>query len=294
MIRPVNVAPSQMFGDNPTRDFPANHWIIRAFGNYQPDGHTGEDYPCTAGTPVRSVTSGTVLHVGWFGGTYADNPWWIAPSFAGYCYVVDHGAFIGIYGHCLDDGAHVGVGQRVDEGQTLGLSGNTGASTGDHLHFEVLPNGYVLNSSMYGRINPAPLFTGSLSYAGTITPIEEDELPFTFEDLKRAATEGALAALDYKVDNTVGGKTSVLDVPRIIDERFNQVPGAVLDEQTPRAGEFGGNTSLRGVLAYADQKHIEALRASVTAAHGDGVSADQIIEAVREALSGATITLGGK
>jgi len=184
MIRPISVPPSQLYGDNPTSVIYPGHpdyWIIETFGNYQPDGHTGEDYPCDAGTPVRAVTSGTVLHVGWFGGTYADNPWWIQPSFAGYTYVVDHGSFIGIYGHCMDGGSRVRVGQRVTEGQVLGPSGNTGASTGDHLHFEVLPDGYVLNSYMYGRINPAHLFgAGSLApQSDTITPIptvQEDEM----------------------------------------------------------------------------------------------------------------------
>ncbi|MDQ5861284.1 MAG: hypothetical protein M3536_03370 [Actinomycetota bacterium] len=132
---------------------------------------------------------------------------------------------------------------------------------------------------------------GTITPQGTTTP-EEDDMPFTFDDLKRAATEGALAALDHKVDNTVGGKTSVLDVPRIIDARFNQVPGAVLDEQIPRAGEFGGNTSLRGVLAYADQKHIEALRAAVAAARSDGTPIEAIIKAVQDTLAaGVKITV---
>jgi len=184
MIHPVDYEPSQNFGDNPTRDLPATHWIIKAFGNYQPDGHTGVDYPCPSGTPVRAVTSGTVLHVGWYGGTYADNPFWISPGFAGYCYVVDHGWFIGIYGHCQDGGARVGVGQQVSEGQILGPSGNTGASTGDHLHFEVLLDGFVLNGYMYGRTNPDVVFgSASIGPAGSTTsPTEEDDM---FTDLDR-------------------------------------------------------------------------------------------------------------
>lgn len=184
-MRPVKVAPSQLFGDNPTKNLPASHWIIRQFGNYQPDGHTGEDYPCPSGTPVRAVTSGKVLHIGWMGGTYAENPWWVQPSFAGYCAVIDHGAFIGIYGHCLDGSAGVKAGDRVKEGDVFIRSGNTGASTGDHLHFEVLPDGYILNSYMYGRINPDRLFGGIQTQSATITPTasEEDELAFTISEL---------------------------------------------------------------------------------------------------------------
>lgn len=181
MIHPVDYAPSQNFGDNPTskiRPGSADYWIIEQFGNYQPDGHTGTDYPCPVGTPVRAVADGYVRHVGWMGGTYADNPWWISPPFAGYVAVIDHGSFIGIYGHCLDGSAGVKAGDRVSEGDVFIRSGNTGASTGPHLHFEVLPDGYVLNSYMYGRINPATLFTTISAQSATVTPTttEEDEL----------------------------------------------------------------------------------------------------------------------
>lgn len=192
MRHPVSYAPSQNFGDNPTSTIKPgspDYWIIQRFGNYQPDGHTGTDYPCPAGTPVRAAAAGTVLHVGWMGGTYADNPWWIAPGFAGYCAVIDHGHFIGIYGHCMDGSAGVRAGDRVAEGDVFIRSGNTGASTGDHLHFECLPDGYILNSYMYGRINPASLFRGTSisTQSSTIepssTPIEEDELAFTISEL---------------------------------------------------------------------------------------------------------------
>lgn len=200
MIHPVDYAPSQNFGDNPTRDLPASSWIIKQFGNYQPDGHTGTDYPCPVGTPVRAAADGTVLHAGYYGGTYADNPYWISPGFAGYCYVVDHGAFIGIYGHCRDGGALVHAGQRVTEGQILGPSGNTGASTGQHLHFEVLPDGFVLNSYMYGRINPARLFAG-ITPQGTITPITEEGFLMALSDQDQIEVRDNLRKLVQAADD---------------------------------------------------------------------------------------------
>jgi hypothetical protein len=110
------------------------------------------------------------------GGTYDQNPWWIQPSFAGYHAVIDHGSFIGIYGHCQDGSARVAKGDRVREGQVFILSGNTGGSTGPHLHFEILPDGWVLNSTFYGRIDPEPIFTTSLSYASESVTILEDEM----------------------------------------------------------------------------------------------------------------------
>jgi hypothetical protein len=256
MIRPVDVAPSQLYGDNPTSIIhpgSPDYWIIEQFGNYQPDGHTGEDYPCKTGTPVRAVTSGTVLHVGWLSGSYADNPWWIAPAFAGYCYVVDHGSFIGIYGHCQDGGAKVYEGQWVTEGQVLGPSGNTGASTGDHLHFEVLPDGYVLNSYMYGRINPATLF--GLAAQGTITPTEseeDDDMAWSFEDkvflqmeLERrrlasmAETKQALAeaVFELKVFFQTDGESRHLATRDTLDRKLEEIEQELQEKIGALAGE---------------------------------------------------------
>lgn len=196
MIRPVDLSPTQLYGDNPTsiiRPGSPDYWIIELYGNYQPDGHAGEDYPCKAGTPVRAVTDGVVLHIGRLGGAYADNPWWIAPNFAGFVVVIDHGSFIGIYGHCMDGSGKVRAGQRVSEGQVFVLSGNTGASTGDHLHFEILFKPFLVNSYMYGRSNPETLFSGIQFQSGAITPLEEIDV---------AAEENLMARLNQIVEWT--------------------------------------------------------------------------------------------
>lgn len=175
MIWPVPYdTKSQSFGENPTKYLPASHWIIRQFGNYQPDGHTGMDFAVKAGTPFRACADGTVIHVGWYPGTYADNDMWIAPGFAGFCYVVDHAWGRSIYGHGLDGGAKVCVGDQVKEGQVLGLTGNTGGSTGDHLHFEILLNGWVVNSQFYGRVNPEAVIS-TLAPAGEVITYTPDE-----------------------------------------------------------------------------------------------------------------------
>lgn len=166
MIRPVDSPVGQGFGQNPTRHAPHP-----TFGDYQPDGHTGQDYPVPVGTPIRAVTSGVVVHVGYYTGTYAANPYWIAPGFAGWVYVIDHGAFFGIYAHGKEYGARVFSGSKVVEGQVIGLSGNTGGSTGPHLHFEVLPDGFNVRGPFYGRIDPETLFNIKAQGA---TTAEED------------------------------------------------------------------------------------------------------------------------
>lgn len=85
--------------------------------------HTGVDFAVPTGTSVRSVSSGTVVSAGW-AGSY------------GYQVVVRHqdGRF-SQYAHL--SAISVRGGQNVNSGQTLGRSGNTGNSTGPHLHFEI-------------------------------------------------------------------------------------------------------------------------------------------------------------
>ena len=57
---------------------------------------------------------------------------------------VDHGfGFITIYGHLED--INVKVGQKVSRGEVVGTLGNTGRSTGPHLHYEVRKNGHTVN-----------------------------------------------------------------------------------------------------------------------------------------------------
>ncbi|PTQ53297.1 MAG: peptidase M23B [Brockia lithotrophica] len=83
--------------------------------------HDGIDIAAPSGTPVYAFRAGTVAYAGWNGGY-------------GLYVRIDHGDGVtSFYGHLSR--VDVQVGQRVSLGQTLGLSGNTGRSTGPHLHF---------------------------------------------------------------------------------------------------------------------------------------------------------------
>jgi murein DD-endopeptidase MepM/ murein hydrolase activator NlpD len=96
------------------------------------DFHRGQDFVAQCGTAVHAAASGKVTFAGWheYGG--------------GNRVVVDHGNGLETtYNHLSS--FTVKVGQTVTRGDTVALSGTTGASTGCHLHFEVQVNGEVVD-----------------------------------------------------------------------------------------------------------------------------------------------------
>ncbi|HEY8343981.1 MAG TPA: peptidoglycan DD-metalloendopeptidase family protein [Bacillota bacterium] len=93
--------------------------------------HSGIDLAVPTGTAVAAADSGRVLVSGWNGGY-------------GYFIAIDHGNGISTaYGH--NSRLLVKEGDIVTKGQTISLSGNTGLSTGPHLHFEVRKDGKPVN-----------------------------------------------------------------------------------------------------------------------------------------------------
>ncbi|WP_030687227.1 M23 family metallopeptidase [Streptomyces globisporus] len=97
--------------------------------------HSGIDFHAAYGTQVVSVGSGTVVEAGW-GGAYGNN----------IVIRMNDGTYTQ-YGHLSSIGVYVG--QTVEPGQQIGISGSTGNSTGPHLHFE------ARTSPEYGSdINP--------------------------------------------------------------------------------------------------------------------------------------------
>ena len=74
--------------------------------------------------PITAAADGVVAHIGW------------SPNGGGHVVIVDHGDIHTVYYH-LEYKTHLNKGDRVNINTRIGMSGNTGASTGDHLHFEV-------------------------------------------------------------------------------------------------------------------------------------------------------------
>ena len=98
-------------------------------------GHTGMDLAVPTGTPVRAALPGTVTAAQYH-------------SSYGYYVMIDHGSGLStLYAH--NSQLLVRVGQTVEAGDIISLSGSTGRSTGPHLHFEVRVNGQRTNPRYY-------------------------------------------------------------------------------------------------------------------------------------------------
>jgi Peptidase family M23 len=134
----------------PVEGYPVTQWFGSVDIDYTAFGipaHDGVDFGCPAGTPVVAPGDGIVKMVDNDERGYGLYIRTFHPA-TGYHSVVAH----------LSE-QHVAIGQRVKQGDTLGLSGNTGNSTGDHCHYE----GRIGNENAYyelhdrygkGRCNP--------------------------------------------------------------------------------------------------------------------------------------------
>ncbi len=97
--------------------------------------HKGVDWAVPTGTSVYASCGGTVAKAGWGSGY-------------GYVVYIDHeDGRQTRYGHLSK--VLVKSGQKVKQGERIALSGNTGVSTGPHLHFEILINGSQVNPLKY-------------------------------------------------------------------------------------------------------------------------------------------------
>lgn len=97
--------------------------------------HKGIDWATPIGTAVMASSGGTVTRAGWGSGY-------------GYVVYIQHADGRETrYGHLSK--VLVSVGQKVSQGQKIALSGNTGRSTGPHLHFEIRINGQAVNPLNY-------------------------------------------------------------------------------------------------------------------------------------------------
>ncbi len=107
--------------------WPLDGLLTSGFGYRWGRMHEGIDIAVAEGTPIRAAKSGTVIMASYNGG------------YGNYT-CIDHGSGLSTcYAH--QSAFAASSGQSVNQGQVIGYSGNTGSSTGPHLHFEVRING---------------------------------------------------------------------------------------------------------------------------------------------------------
>lgn len=114
--------------------WPSTERYLSGF-DYSPEtNHYGIDIAGRQGNPIFAADHGVVVYAGWNEYGYGE------------MIVIDHGAgWQTLYAHLSQ--VNVVCGQEVYQGDTIGLMGSTGKSTGPHLHFE-------MRSDDYGRVNP--------------------------------------------------------------------------------------------------------------------------------------------
>jgi len=115
----------------------SNYRLTSGFGPRWGRLHAGTDFAGPIGTPIYSTADGTVTHAGWS---------------SGYGRLIKIRHDFGIetrYAHL--NSMDVRVGQRVSRGDRIGALGNSGRSTGPHLHYEVRVNGNPVNPMIYIR-----------------------------------------------------------------------------------------------------------------------------------------------
>ena len=114
--------------------WPTTRRLLSGF-DYSPEtNHYGIDIGGDAGNAIYAADTGVVVYAGWNDYGYGE------------MVVIDHGfGWQTLYAHLSQ--VNVTCGQEVLKGETIGLMGSTGKSTGPHLHFE-------MRSDEYGRVNP--------------------------------------------------------------------------------------------------------------------------------------------
>lgn len=204
--------------------------------------HYGQDYPAPRGTKILAAHPGRVIRAGWDDGKV--NVWPLLPKgipYGGGWWVwIENEGLVTIYMHMKTE-PDVNKGDWVGQGTVLGEVGTTGASTGDHLHFETLLGGT--------HVDPATVIGGQVS-AGKISQ-EDDLTPEQSHQLKQ-------------VYNAifVGGK-SMLDGGKSISKSLQELNGPVARASSAKATVVTGkaqnipvrqdnadtNTMMREVLA---------------------------------------------
>lgn len=118
--------------------------LTSPFGQRWGRMHRGVDIAGSEGADIVASDGGVVVFAGWNNGGY------------GYMVKIDHGnGYSTLYAHCSE--VYVEEGQQVCKGEVISALGNTGRSTGPHVHFEIIntSDGSVVDPLNYFSVKPA-------------------------------------------------------------------------------------------------------------------------------------------
>jgi len=132
----MNLMYSKLFGDDENaainiESSPVGRPVNGVLTQTSHDGHIALDFGVAVGTEVTATMTGKVTFAGWNSEGY------------GNLVIIDNGAYKTYYAHLSS--IPVKTGQLVSDGEIIGLSGNTGNSTGPHLHYEIRKMGLAIN-----------------------------------------------------------------------------------------------------------------------------------------------------
>lgn len=122
--------------EKPRYILPVDNYVFTSgFGARWGTTHCGVDLAVPSGTEVKAAADGNIIQSGWNGG-YGIS-----------VYIQHDDGSVTRYGHMSE--TLVAVGDRISQGDVIGLSGNTGDSTGPHVHFEIRIDGQAVDPCDY-------------------------------------------------------------------------------------------------------------------------------------------------
>lgn len=183
--------------------------------------HEGKDWAAPVGTAVRASHGGTVRYAGWLG-NYGNYVGIQAPNGSG-------------TGYAHLSQINVSSGQNISEGQVIGKVGNTGNSTGPHLHFN-----YFRQYGTWVYDNPDELLNGA--GMGISEETYKKDIAGVAANWRTATNKALrfLAASEYRV----GG----LPVPTSLDKYNDKDPDAIVKEIRALPGYSPNRSDAQQVL----------------------------------------------
>lgn len=172
--------------------------------------------------PTYAAESGTVIFAGYSGS-------------AGNLITIDHGnGLVTKYMHHSE--IYVKVGDHVEKGQQIGLSGTTGRSTGNHLHFQVEENGVAVNPLLYLEGNGTSSELQRMDpmkdiVSGTKVVLEKKDIETSGDDAQNAAVEETEAAESIAETDSQKQQKTAVETAEIADSAKQVVDKAVKTEK---------------------------------------------------------------